>query len=77
MFRLVAVVAALFAFIAPAPAIACTFCAGELRSKQTLRMHFAAAKAVLANAEAKVAPKLRENSTGTAPTVARLQLRPA
>ncbi|MCE9561421.1 MAG: hypothetical protein K8U57_05145 [Planctomycetes bacterium] len=47
MFRFVAVVVALCALIAPAPAIACTFCAGELRSKQTLRMHFAAAKAVL------------------------------
>lgn len=30
-----------------APGRACTFCGGELRSKQTLRMQFASAKAVL------------------------------
>ncbi len=45
MFRFaVAVVAFAFAIT---PASACTFCAGELRSKQTLRMHYSAAKAVL------------------------------
>jgi hypothetical protein len=41
-----ALVATTFAVLA-SPALACTFCAGELRSKQTLRMHYAAAKAVL------------------------------
>jgi len=45
MFRFVAAVVALC--LAMTPVSACTFCAGELRSKQTLRMHFVAAKAVL------------------------------
>jgi hypothetical protein len=40
--------AALVALVSvTAPATACTFCAGELRAKQTLRMHYAAARAVL------------------------------
>jgi hypothetical protein len=40
--------AAILAFIAAAlPADACTFCDGSFRTKQTLRMHFAQAKAVL------------------------------
>jgi hypothetical protein len=40
--------AASLAFIAAAlPADACTFCDGSFRTKQTLRMHFAQAKAVL------------------------------
>jgi hypothetical protein len=33
--------------LAAAPADACTFCDGNFRTKQTLRMHFAQAKAVL------------------------------
>jgi hypothetical protein len=33
--------------LAASPAAACTFCDGNLRTKQTLRMHFAQAKAVL------------------------------
>jgi len=33
--------------LAPAPAPACTFCDGSVRSKQTLRLHFARAKVVL------------------------------
>src|SRR5262245_497784 len=33
--------------LAPAAAYACTFCDGSLRTKQTLRTHFAAAKVVL------------------------------
>lgn len=45
MARFAAALVALLAVIAPANA--CTFCAGELRAKQTLRMHYAAAKAVL------------------------------
>jgi len=45
MFRFIAALVAGALLISPASA--CTFCAGELRSKQTLRMHFAAAKAVL------------------------------
>ncbi|VTT99106.1 Uncharacterized protein OS=Planctomyces limnophilus (strain ATCC 43296 / DSM 3776 / IFAM 1008 / 290) GN=Plim_0645 PE=4 SV=1 [Gemmataceae bacterium] len=45
MARFAAALAALVAVISPANA--CTFCAGELRAKQTLRMHYAAAKAVL------------------------------
>ena len=45
MARFAAALAALAAVITPANA--CTFCAGELRAKQTLRMHYAAAKAVL------------------------------
>jgi len=32
---------------ASSPALACTFCGGELRSRQTLRMQYVAAKAVL------------------------------
>ncbi len=43
--RLVAVVVALL--LAAEPARACTFCGGELRSRQTLRLHYASAKAVL------------------------------
>src|SRR6478609_3674022 len=46
MFRLAAALLAVALLAAP-PARACTFCGGELRSKQTLRMHYAAAKAVL------------------------------
>ncbi|MFO0822089.1 MAG: hypothetical protein U0792_03045 [Gemmataceae bacterium] len=45
MLRLAVALAASLAFVSPVTA--CTFCAGELRSKQTLRMHYAAAKAVL------------------------------
>lgn len=45
MLRLAAAVLALALLAAPSPA--CTFCGGELRAKQTLRMHFASAKAVL------------------------------
>lgn len=33
--------------LAASPVVACTFCAGDLRSRQTLRMHYAASKAVL------------------------------
>ncbi len=47
MIRLAAAIATLVLVIAPAPAIACTFCAGDIRAKQTLRMHYTAAKAVL------------------------------
>jgi hypothetical protein len=41
--------AALFVAVAllPTPSAACTFCGGEFRSRQTLRMHYASAKAVL------------------------------
>lgn len=46
MVRLAAALLAV-ALLAIPPARACTFCGGELRSKQTLRMHYAAAKAVL------------------------------
>ena len=45
MLRLAAAVAAVV--LAVSPATACTFCGGDVRSRQTLRMHFAAAKAVL------------------------------
>jgi hypothetical protein len=45
MLRLPAALAAVLLTIAPAPA--CTFCGGDVRSKQTLRMQFTAAKAVL------------------------------
>jgi len=45
MFRCIAALIAGVLLIAPASA--CTFCAGDLRSKQTLRMHYTAAKAVL------------------------------
>src|SRR5262249_37928872 len=45
MFRLAAAVVALLLVVNPARA--CTFCGGDLRAKQTLRMQFAAAKAVL------------------------------
>jgi len=45
MFRFAA--ALLAGIIAATPALACTFCDGNLRAKQTLRMHFALAKAVL------------------------------
>lgn len=44
-FRIITAVVALLLAVPPAPA--CTFCGGSLRSKQTLRMHFAQAKAVL------------------------------
>jgi hypothetical protein len=37
----------LAALVTATPALACTFCDGNLRAKQTLRMHFAQAKAVL------------------------------
>jgi hypothetical protein len=39
--------ALLAGFVASTPVLACTFCDGNLRAKQTLRMHFAQAKAVL------------------------------
>lgn len=42
-----AVAVLLAALLAAPPAPACTFCGGELRTRQTLRMHYAAAKAVL------------------------------
>jgi hypothetical protein len=45
MLRLAAVVAVLLA--TATLAAACTFCPGEARSRQTLRMHYATAKAVL------------------------------
>src|SRR3954466_3312301 len=45
MLRVAALLAALV--IAVPPARACTFCGGELRAKQTLRLHYAAAKVVL------------------------------
>jgi hypothetical protein len=33
--------------LAASPAVACTFCGSDLRSRQTLRMHYTSAKAVL------------------------------
>src|SRR5262245_58719876 len=45
MLRLLAAVAAVT--FAASPAVACTFCGGDLRSRQTLRMHYASSKAVL------------------------------
>ena len=45
MLRSAAAVAAVI--LAGSPALACTFCGGDLRSRQTLRMQYAAAKAVL------------------------------
>jgi hypothetical protein len=44
MLRSTAVLVVLFLALPSAPA--CTFCGGNLRTKQTLRMHYAAAKAV-------------------------------
>jgi hypothetical protein len=45
--RLVAVLTVVTLLFAYETAPACTFCGGELRSRQTLRMHYAAAQAVL------------------------------
>ena len=66
-----AVVAALVLVAQPAPA--CTFCGGDFRTRQTLRLHYAGAKAVLYGQlkNPRFDPKTDDGFTGQAINLAR------